>query len=465
MIIRNISKNTIYIEDINSHIPYTEKKIKIPAETIRKSRDLRALLLSPLVEILEHDENEQIEKSVMYTKKQQKLTEEIEPETEELTKISDKICVKIHGIFYEAGGYAKVNRYLSKNLSEAGILVKIDPKKGQNHLNSEELKDIAILENTKIDKKHIVIDSIIPSFSEVSSASYKILYTTVEAYSLPKQFVECCQQYNEIWTTSPFAKEILEKYITNTPIFIVPTGVDSEIYNENVEPVVFNPQPKKFVFMSVFGWSYRKGYDLLFKSYFKEFSDEDDVSLLLFTRYMQGTKNANINKINEDIDKIKREFPDKNLPHFKIISKIIPEKTMPEIYSACNAFVLPSRGECTCMPPCEASLCGLPVIMTNVSGQRIYLNHDNSYLIEPDNIAVLPPNTCHVHYWDGQEFPVLKSQKCIDDFAGLMREVYENYEEAKIKNRNLQKLLLSKFTWKHAANVAVKRLIEISKGI
>jgi glycosyltransferase involved in cell wall biosynthesis len=466
MIIKNISKNTIYIEDIDSHMPYTEKLIKIPPETIKESKNLRTLILSPLIEIVSYDKNEQIEKSLMYAKNRAtKKQKEIKKEPESYIAVSDKICVKIHGIFYEAGGYAKVNRYLAKGLNEAGIIVKIDPKKGQNHLNEEELKEFAFLENTQIDKRHIVIDSIIPSFSEMSSAAYRILYTTVEAYSLPEQFIECCQQYNEIWITSNFGKEILEKYIKNKPIYIIPTGVDPSLYNEKTEAITFNPAPKSFVFMSVFGWSYRKGYDLLLRSYFSEFSEEDNVSLLLFTRYMQSTKSVHINKIQEDIKRIEQEFPNKKLPHYKVISKIIPENLMPSLYMACNAFVLPSRGEGSCIPPCEASLCGLPVIMTDCSGQRLYLNNDNSYLIDIDHISELPPNTCHVHYWDGQLFPSLKSPKCIDDFSKLMRKVYKNYKSAKNKNRKLQKLLLNNFTWKHAANKAVKRLIEISKGL
>lgn len=886
MKIKNLSGNTIYLEDIDYHLLYHQDKIiDFSCDILKKSRDLRTLIVSPLIEVVEYNHKEQTEKSLVYNKQKHKNTENTEKETELINSYIG-IHVKIRGIFYEAGGYGKVNRYLAKNLHDAGINVKIEPKKGQNQLNEDELKHIVCLENTTLPKTHISIDSIIPSFSEVSTAKYKILYTTVEAYSLPTQFIECCQQYNEIWTTcvtpesivetpngpkridslsigdqvwtelgstrpiteirrspyvgklvylkasgheikmtpwhrllvkkmvdfddglsknhgyivitkksnneankqktvkfllsppeyvaadeikegdrvlsakriinenhiceeidllnyvdnnwkednkgilfrsslhtrnkklyqwyinrtskiprmvrvteelamilglyaakgssdgnslswvmsikekqilkkiskllhrfglhtnlrtkkgasslelrcsnrllselfgkiigigasnkkipdfifrcsknvkisflkglligdgcfsgnkikltvvskplrdgcaslfmdlgllpsmavdyklrlnrkwniqrkhpsysvlvggkqlfmtelaksiglykkreegnrffsddmgkwhkvtnisqidysgevfdltiekdhtfalqgicshnSPFAANILKEYIKDKPIFIFPTGVDPDIYNENVIPVKFNPAPKNFVFMSVFGWSYRKGYDLLLKSYFKEFSDNDPVSLLLFTRYMQSTKQTNIDKINKDIDKIASEFPGKNLPHYKVISKIIPEKTMPAIYKACNAFVMASRGESTGMPPCEASLCGLPVIMTNCSGQTIFLKHNNSFLIEPDKIEVLLPNMCHIHYWDGQKFPSLRSQKCVDDFAGFMRYVYENYEDAKNRNRNLQKLLLNNYTWKHAANAIVKRLTEINKKV
>jgi len=875
MEVRNTSKNTIFIEDIDVHIPYEEGKLlKLSADILKKSRGLRSLILGGTLEIVKYNENEQIEKSIVYTKNNQKPTEEPKKTQKEIfSKTSNNLEVELHGIFYEAGGYGKVNRYLAKNFVAAGAKVKISPKKGQNQLNRDELEDIAKLERTTLAPNHITIDSIIPSFSEISSAKYKILYTTIEAYSVSKQFIECCSQYHEIWVTclspdaiietargpttidkvkvknevfcddgklhkiigykkqrykgflcciktkngceikatpwhklyvqkiipfqknikntstiwkkrklsngkwisekymalppeyirvdeiglddmllspkrkerhtcnqinlldyvpkkwkvdkngitlsestfkrkntaktwaikrstriknkltitkefayflgiyaaegscssdslsivmskcektillqiklflkslglhsrirkgtgkslelrccsrilcsflkatlqqgalnkkapsfifgctkdikmsflkglfqgdgwvnknlnlrviskqliydcasllmdfnilpsircdnklrnnkkwnirqkhptyiirvggkqlsklkelcqyegnynrfrscdngiwhhiktinkidydgfvydltikdrenfcvqsvlshnSPHAKEVLEKQLKGRKIFIVPTGVDPDIYNENVEPVVFNPPLKKFIFLSVFGWSYRKGYDLLFKSYFDAFTDEDDVSLLIFSRYMQGTRPGYSKKIEEDIKKI---TPKKsNLPHYKVVSKIVPESMMPQIYRACDAFVLPSRAEGSCLPPCEASLCGLPVIMTNCSGQRLYLRHDNAYLLEIDKIETLQPGLVHLHFWDEQQFPSLKSKECVNNLAGLMREVYENYDEAKERNKKLQHFLLTELTWKHAADIAIERLIEIDRGL
>ena len=467
MKVKNISGNTIYAEDVDMHIPFSNDAILILSpDILKKSRSLRSVLFNNMLEVIEYDPEEQIEKSIMYTRssiQKEEITEEKEDiEVYSVPKLKTNIDVKIHGIFYEAGGYGKVNRYLAKNLSEAGVNVQISPKKGQNQLNSDELKDIIKLEKTILDKNHIVIDSIIPSFSEISSAKYRILYTTIEAYTVPQQFVDCCKNYNEIWVTSDHGKEILEKQLDQS-IYIVPTGVDPDVYNENVDPVRFNPPLKDFVFLSVFGWSYRKGYDALFKAYFDSFTSEDNVSLLVFSRYMQGNKPAYKKKIQDDIDKLLPR--QNNLPHYKVVSKVVPENLLPQIYRACNAFVLPSRGEGSCLPPTEASLCGLPVIMTNCSGQKLYLNSDNSYLFEIDNFMIVPPNLFHVHYWDGQKFPNLKSEKCISDLAGLMRFVYENYSVAKKKNKKLQKNLLENFTWKHAATKALERLKIVQKGL
>ena len=44
-----------------------------------------------------------------------------------------------------------------------------------------------------------------------------------------------------------------------------------------------NLSSKEFVFLSVFKWEYRKGWDVLLKAYLKEFSEADRVALYLLT--------------------------------------------------------------------------------------------------------------------------------------------------------------------------------------
>jgi len=114
-----------------------------------------------------------------------------------------------------------------------------------------------------------------------------------------------------------------------------------------------------------------------------------------------------------------------------------------------------------CLPPLEASLCGLPIIMTNCSGQQGYLRNDNAFPIEIDHIATIPPGSFKIHYWDGQKFPVLKSDKVHNDVRLSMRYVVNNYAKAKKRNQKMQKLILKNFTWNNTANQAIARLEHI----
>ena len=159
MKVQNTTGNTLFVEDIDLHIPYDDGvSITLAPDLLKKSRSLRSLIIGGALEIIKHNPKEQIEKSIVYLRKKQIEEPPVEEETEKETEVFDEvelsassdIEVKIHGIFYEAGGYGKVNRYLAKNLAEAGVKVQVSPKKGQNQLNRDELEEIVRLERTAL---------------------------------------------------------------------------------------------------------------------------------------------------------------------------------------------------------------------------------------------------------------------------------------------------------------------------
>ena len=68
-----------------------------------------------------------------------------------------------------------------------------------------------------------------------------------------------------------------------------------------------------------------------------------------------------------------------------------------------------------------------------------------------------------IHYWDGQMFPSLLSDRVHNQVKQTMRHVYENKAEALKKNRNMQDFIRKNFTWTHTANQAIDRLRAIKK--
>ncbi len=476
MILSNRTNNTLYADDIDMHIPYENgKQFEISPDTLKKSKSIRALIVGLLLHVEKYDPDEQVESAVIFLRNKKikelkaqssSVPEKPEPEkisipTKTSPTVSDHIEVKMHGLFYDDSGYAKVNRNLALKLHNAGIQIKISPKSSRNQLSESDLKNLVKLEKTQISREHIQIDSVVPSFSEISSAKYKILYTTVESYTVPKQFVDCCELYDEIWITSPWSADILKQYVKK-PIYVVPAGVDETLYKEEGESFVL-PNTKKFVFLSVFAWGYRKGYDVLLRAFFDEFSESDDVSLLIVSKYQGNASRYHKNKIKEDIEQIMREFPNKDLPHVVRYGQLTAEQDMPKLYRAADCFISTTRGEGSALPPVEASMCGLPLIMTNASGQQMYLREDTAFLIEPDELVEIQRGQMHIHFWDGQKFPALTSKKVHEQTKKLMRYVYSHYDEAKKKNRKMKELILNNFTWNHTCDAAVNRLQEITR--
>jgi len=362
--------------------------------------------------------------------------------------------VKIKGHFYENGGYSKVNRNLALGLRELGVDVKIEPT---NKVKNNFDKELDLL-NKRASRDAICIDSIVPTLGLESFGKYRILYTTIETNTLDISFINFTNNYNEIWVTSDFCKKVLEKYI-NRPIYVIPDTIDINNYREEGEKYNFKSNLNPFVFVSVFGWSYRKGPDVLLRSYLQEFNREDPVTLLISSRYNNRENNKNI--IKDFVENYIKKYGGNSVPHIVRFSKNISEEDMAKLYRLCNSFCLFSRGEGFGLPYCEASLSGLPIIGTNFSGHTMFLNKNNSYLLDVDDILPLPSGTMHVSYWDNLEMARLKDEKTIKNAGKLMREVFENYKEAKNKNKKLKEYIMSNYSIEHVSKLVYDRLLKI----
>ena len=355
--------------------------------------------------------------------------------------------INLQGRFCDNSGYAKVNKNLVSGLEKLGIKVSVKPldKKGNTSLPVF----------PSCSKKSIGIDSIVPSLSVLPISKYKILYTTIETNTLSKTFLDCIHNYHEIWLTSDYSEKILKKYFQDRKTFILPDSIDTKLYQEDGPKYSFEPSLKGFIFVSVFGWSYRKGYDVLLKSYLQEFTSKDNVTLLIVAKlnYKQ-----NLQSIKETIQKYIEIYGGDSPPLVVRFEKEIEEENMPDIYRACDAFVLFTRGEGFGLPFIESSLCGLPIIGTNWSAPTMYLNNQNSNLLEIDTLGKVQPGQMPVHYWDNLEMPNLSSPEIIINARKLLRYVFENHKKCKEKNIKLQNYIKENFSIDVVANKAKKRL-------
>ena len=299
----------------------------------------------------------------------------------------------------------------------------------------------------------IQIDSVIPTQGKPLKNNYNILYTTSEALSVPEQFIDVSSAYDEIWVTSSFSKRAFENSGCNRKITIVPPILNGNMYKENVLPYSFRPKLKSFVFLSVLTWGYRKGSDALIKAFARSFSASDDVSLLLLVAEKSKTAQDKIK------DEIRKELCSSLSPHVCLCTKPIPEYQLPSFYKACNAFVLPSRGEGFGLPFCEASLCGLPVISTEHGGQLDFLTRDNSTLVPIDRLERAKNGATVVHYWDGLYFPSLSSDEFIDSLGQSMRDMVDGYGLKVAKNKLLQQKILYEFSGE-TVSCKTKRILE-----
>jgi glycosyltransferase involved in cell wall biosynthesis len=292
----------------------------------------------------------------------------------------------------------------------------------------------------------------VPSFDTARGKKKSILYTTVESYTIPSNFADIFKRYDEIWTTSNFCKSVISQHFSG-PIFVVPGIVDSFTYNTSGHKADISAQAKSFKFISVFNWNYRKGPDALLKAYCKAFSHVDDVTLILVCRKKRISGPAS--GVKDEVEKIIHDLNLKNPPHIMRVTKELNEESIASIYRACNAFVLPSRGEGYGLPYLEASLCGLPVIGTNVSAMQDILNNKNSMLLDIDRLSKVPVNATGAYFWDEHIMADLTSESFINSLADGMKDMYINYKKYVEKNKDLQK-----FTENHASAKSIFNIIK-----
>lgn len=355
----------------------------------------------------------------------------------------------LRGQMLDYSGYGKVNRNLMKAASVANIDMLVDPVDSKHpKLIGKELSEFSSFKQWK-GRCWATIDSVVPNMSLAKVAKKRILYTTVETSTLPLSLRENFHAYDKVWTTSSFCAKVIRDE-AGVDADVIPGMVDERIWTPHGEIKQFNPQLRKFVFVSVFNWGYRKAPDILLHAYFRHFSHSDDVSLLLISKFKRHSSNSR--GVRDEVQEIADQYSGRNMPHVARFSKEVDDYELASIYRASNCMVLASRGEGYGLPHIESLMCGTPVVATEYGGYLDVLNKQNSTLVDYDSFKKVPSGATGVSYWDGQMMLDLTSDAFIDSFGHSMRSVYEKYQIHKQKALNARNEIVGKVGTKAVAD-------------
>jgi len=228
------------------------------------------------------------------------------------------------------------------------------------------------------------------------------------------------------------------------PIYVMPLGIDGDHFNPKIYPKRLSP---KFTFLSIFEWSERKGQELLLKAFKEEFSQSEDVLLVL------KVFNPDIrNDIELELSKLGIKSDDKNVIVF--LNADIPYYQLGSLYRGVDCFVLPTRGEGWGMPIMEAMACGIPVITTRWSSQCDFTNEEICYLL---NVKKLVPAKTKSPYYKGLYW----AEPDYEHLRYLLRYVYENRDEAKSKAANASSYILNNYSWDKVIQIMINRIKKI----
>lgn len=137
---------------------------------------------------------------------------------------------------------------------------------------------------------------------------------------------------------------------------------------------------RRVVFLSVFKWEWRKGWDVLISAYWDEFNiNDDDVVLVLKTfkpHWEPGP--ADVEDWIADLA-LKRDKKRAALPRIVVVQRDLSRREMRRLYAAADAFVLPTRGEGWGLPAFEAMTMALPTIVTDCAGPSAFTSKRTAF--------------------------------------------------------------------------------------
>ena len=252
----------------------------------------------------------------------------------------------------DSSGYGKFGRECVKGLHRRGVNVHLDLFKIPDFRSSVPLTpEIEEMMENEVSLQAPSVWAIMPP-KYLHRVGRKVLYTMMETNAVPPRFAEKCNLADELWLPSLHNMQIFEEAKVKPELFHMPLGVNTDLYKPMVitegQKSLFDIKTKGFVFMSLFGWSLRKGTDAMLKAYLQTFTKEDDVTLLIVSRKDGMTAKNKNDEIRKEITKyIKRWSPEKH-PHIVHIGDNIAEEKLPILYNMSDCFLTLSRGEGFC---------------------------------------------------------------------------------------------------------------------
>ncbi|MBN9080462.1 MAG: glycosyltransferase [Rhizobiales bacterium] len=302
-----------------------------------------------------------------------------------LTFHNEKRVWRIEGPFDSNYSLSLVNRETARALKAQGEEVFLHSSEGPGDYPPNESflalnhPDILTLwrDRAEIDMRDrpvIASRNLYPPRVDNGGGTVNILHSYAwEESRFPSEWVD---QFNlhldGIGSVSSHVSKLLQDSGVAVPLSVVGNGVD---HWERVKAAKLESLPgKSFRFLHVSSCFPRKGADVLLAAYGQAFRRSDDVTLIIKT-----FKNPH-NDIEARLAAARTQDPE--FPDVALIFEDLPDPELKALYQHCHVLVAPSRAEGYGLPIAEATLSGLPVIVTAWGGQADFCNEQTAWLVD-----------------------------------------------------------------------------------
>lgn len=278
---------------------------------------------------------------------------------------------------------------------------------------------------------NVHISWIQPEWYEGEPHQYLIGYTPWESSVIPAGWRDIFNRRDEVWTTSTYCKEVYEDFGVETPILVVPHGIDSSHY----QIVSDRELNDTFVFLHIGGPTERKGGQKVIDAFLDLFEGDKSAHLIMKST---GASEARWYDKNDNL------HPAFEHPQVTVIDYRISAEDMCKLYAKSHCMVYPSNGEGFGLIPFQSIATGLPTIVTNGTGMRDYAE-----LSIPLDWKPAEGYGIHLGEW---------CEPDLEDLRNKMLAVYNNWEHYYRYTLNSARSLHKIQSWDAVAQMVIDHL-------
>jgi hypothetical protein len=249
-------------------------------------------------------------------------------------------------------------------------------------------------------------------------------------------------QLDALCVASHWAKSVVEEQGIGVPTFVVPLGVDRDIFNEDLK--VMRREVDYTVFVNVGKWEVRKGHDSLLHAFNRAFNPTDKVIL----RMMPTLPFPGMERHNAAWQQLYMTSKMGATGHIDIRPRAETQQEVAKLFATSDCGVFPARAEGWNLDLLEAMSCGLPCIATNYSAHTEFVSEANCRLIEIDSYEVADD-----HVWfhgDGEWAALGEAQE--DALVEHMREVHRLKQTGQLSRNDAGIETAKRFSWRNTAD-------------
>lgn len=335
-------------------------------------------------------------------------------------------------------GYGYTPDCLYEHISRSGLPIRRSKPQLPNEIGRLQM-GIGIGYFSKEDViNEIVINHSIPD-TFVKSQRYSVGFTFWETNQLPKNWVEKCNEMDEVWTCSKAMQDVFINSGITKPVHEFKLGVDPELYF----PKKRSPH-RQFTFLSIGSPATRKNSQMAVDAFLKTYGRDEDFRLIYKSN---GPPDARM-WFGDDKMAI-------NHPRITVIDEEVSHAELARIYDKADCVLFPTSGEGWGNLPFQAIAKGIPTICTNILACTEFANMSVPLDFEWDSSTLFG-----LYVGCGQW-----AKPSFDDLCDKMKYVVNNYDQVADKTYKNAMWIGNNMTWQKVSEKYIDRMWKILESV